>query len=152
MQQASRGSQFLPRLYCPSRHATRSPAQLETKLQHKTLQDRSELLEIGVKGDHTCNTFCFKTSVLDIFLHTYGMPSSAPFASSPVGIMWLKPSPRAEPNQWRVCGSAAILQWLKHVLWPDTQDTQGAGVTWIELALSFQYSVQKGVVINTGGT
>ena len=53
---------------------------------------------------------------------------------------------------WGSAYSAAILQWLKHVLWPDTQDTQGAGVTWIELALSFQYSVQKGVVINTGGT
>lgn len=25
--------------------------------------------------------------------------------------MWLKPSPRAEPNQWRVCGSAGAARW-----------------------------------------
>ena len=37
------------------------------------------------------------------------------------------------------------------MVWPRETDPLGAGVTWYELTLSWLYSVQKGIVINTGG-
>ena len=54
-------------------------------------------------------------------------------------------------TMWGSAYSQAILDWLQHVRWPDVEDTQGAGVSWYELTLSFQYATQRGIVVNVGG-
>eukprot|EP00438_Fugacium_kawagutii_P025762 Skav208112 [mRNA] locus=scaffold2016:25338:26411:- [translate_table: standard] len=55
---------------------------------------------------------------------------------------------------WGSGYSLTILKWLEQVHWPQDEamvDPLRAGITWYELTISFLWSSQWGIMINTGG-
>eukprot|EP00438_Fugacium_kawagutii_P024138 Skav222774 [mRNA] locus=scaffold600:399687:405058:- [translate_table: standard] len=55
---------------------------------------------------------------------------------------------------WGIQYSVSILEWLALLRWPATDqdaDPLQAGVSWYELAISFLWCTQRGIMINTGG-